>query len=175
MSRRILLAEDDRDLRRCYPVMAELRPHVGPDEFLRRVRRQREAEGYRLAYLTDGEVKAVAGFRVNETLAWGRTLRVDDLVAKSGERSKGYGGALFDWLVAFAKCEGCDQLHLDSRVHRFDAHRFYLRKRMSIECHHFTLDLKAQPERAGARERGACGGAGRRRGPSPRTRGPRST
>jgi GNAT superfamily N-acetyltransferase len=144
MSENIVIAKGDEEIERCYQVMAELRPHIGPDEFLRRVRRQAESAGYRLAYLADGEVKAVAGFRITETLASGRLLRVDDLVARSGERSKGYGGALFDWLVAFAKQEGCDQLHLDSRVQRFDAHRFYLRKRMVIECHHFTLELKAR-------------------------------
>lgn len=143
MGGKIVIAKADEEIKRCYPVMAELRPHISPDEFLRRVRRQGEIAGYRLAYFADGEIKAVAGFRITETLAWGKLLRVDDLVAKSGERSKGYGGTLFDWLVAFAKQEGCEQLHLDSRVQRFDAHRFYLRKRMNIEAHHFSMELKA--------------------------------
>jgi GNAT superfamily N-acetyltransferase len=145
MGEKIVIAKADEEIERCYSVMAELRPHIGPDEFLRRVRKQGEVAGYRLAYLADGEIKAVGGFRITETLASGKLLRVDDLVAKSEERSKGYGGALFDWLVAFAKGEGCDQLHLDSRVHRFDAHRFYLRKRMIIEAHHFSMELKPQP------------------------------
>ncbi len=68
-------------------------------------------------------------------------MRVDDLATRGEDRSKGYGGALFDWLVSLAKEEGCEQLHLDSRVQRFGAHRFYLSKRMVIECHHFSLDL----------------------------------
>lgn len=152
MSKKIILAEEDSDIQRCYPVMAELRPHLGPDEFLRRAKRQREIAGYRLAYLDDGEVKAVAGFRITECLAWGRFMRVDDLVSKSADRSKGYGGALFDWLVAFAEHEGCGQLHLDSRVQRFGAHRFYLSKRMIIECHHFSLELKAPSVPGGAPE-----------------------
>jgi GNAT superfamily N-acetyltransferase len=69
-------------------------------------------------------------------------MYVDDLVSKEGERSKGYGGQLFDWLVEYARSEGCDQFHLDSGVQRFAAHRFYLTKRMSIEAHHFGLKLK---------------------------------
>jgi GNAT superfamily N-acetyltransferase len=145
MSGKIVLAKEDEEIESCYPLMAELRPHIGPDEFLRSVKRLGDVAGYRLSYLTDGEVKAVAGFRITETLAWGRFLGLDDLVAKRGERSKGYGGALFDWLVAFAKREGCGQLHLDSRVQRFDAHRFYLRKGMIIECHHFSMKLKTTP------------------------------
>jgi GNAT superfamily N-acetyltransferase len=142
MSGEIFLAKEDDEIRSCYTVMAELRPHVQPEEFLLRVRRQIEVAGYNLAYLTDGEVKAVAGFRVSECLAWGKFLYVDDLVSKSGDRSKGYGGDLFDWLVRYAKEEGCDQFHLDSGVQRFAAHRFYLNKRMAIECHHFGLKLK---------------------------------
>ena len=142
MGGKISLAVDDDEIRGCYPVMSELRPHVGAEEFLRRVRRQMEIAGYGLAYLTDGEVKAVAGFRVSECLAWGKFMYVDDLVSKDGERSKGYGGELFDWLVAYAREQGCDQFHLDSGVQRFAAHRFYLNRRMAIEAHHFGLKLK---------------------------------
>ena len=139
---RIALAVEDDEIQNCYAVMAELRPHVAPEDFLPRVRRQMELAGYKLAYLSDGEVTAVAGFRVSECLAWGRFMYVDDLVSKDGERSKGYGGQLFDWLVEYARREGCDQFHLDSGVHRFAAHRFYLNRRMFIEAHHFGLKLK---------------------------------
>ncbi|HEX8283024.1 MAG TPA: GNAT family N-acetyltransferase [Pyrinomonadaceae bacterium] len=140
---RIALAVEDDEIQNCYAVMAELRPHVAPEDFLPRVRRQMELAGYKLAYLSDGEVTAVAGFRVSECLAWGRFMYVDDLVSKDGERSKGYGGQLFDWLVEYARGEGCDQFHLDSGVQRFAAHRFYLNRRMFIEGHHFGLKLKA--------------------------------
>ena len=139
---RIALAVEDDEILSCYAVMSELRPHVSADDFLPRVRRQMEMAGYKLAYLADGEVKAVAGFRISECLAWGTFMYVDDLVSKDGERSKGYGGQLFDWLVEYARGEGCDQFHLDSGVQRFAAHRFYLARRMSIEAHHFGLKLK---------------------------------
>ena len=142
MSGKISLAVDDHEIEGCYAVMSELRPHVGAAEFLARVRRQMEGAGYGLAYLSDGGVKAVAGFRVSECLAWGKFMYVDDLVSKEGERSKGYGGELFDWLVAHAREQGCDQFHLDSGVQRFAAHRFYLNRRMAIEAHHFGLKLK---------------------------------
>jgi GNAT superfamily N-acetyltransferase len=138
---RITLAQEDQEIISCYPVMAELRPDVRPEEFLARIRRQAECAGYRLAFLIDGEVKAVAGFRISEGLAWGKFLYLDDLVTKSDDRSKGYGGELFDWLVEYARAEGCEEFHLNSRVQRFDAHRFYLSKRMFIECHHFALKL----------------------------------
>ena len=138
---KVALAESDKDILNCYPVMAELRLHVPQDEFVERVKRQAGACGYKLAYVEDEGVKAVGGFRISECLAWGKFLYVDDLVAKSSERSKGYGGILLDWLIAYARNEGCDLFHLDSGVQRFEAHRFYLRKRMFIEAHHFALRL----------------------------------
>ena len=139
---RVALAESDVDIDRCYPVMRELRPHLDSATFAAQVRRQM-GDGYRLAFVEDdGEAKAVAGFRFLEFLAWGRILYVDDLVTLAGERSKGFGEQLFDWLVARAVENGCDQLHLDSGVQRFGAHRFYLRKRMDITAHHFALRLR---------------------------------
>ncbi|MDQ3820444.1 MAG: GNAT family N-acetyltransferase [Acidobacteriota bacterium] len=143
MRGKIILAEEDQEILSCYTVMAELRPDVRPEEFLVRVKRQYESAGYKLAFLADGGVKAVAGFRISEGLAWGKFLYLDDLVTRSADRSKGYGGALFDWLVEYARSAGCEEFHLNSRVQRFDAHRFYLNKGMFIECHHFALKLRA--------------------------------
>jgi GNAT superfamily N-acetyltransferase len=139
MNTRIQLAETDQDILSCYAVMAELRPHLQAEEFLHRVKRQIDIAGFKLAYLFDEEVKAVAGFRISESFAWKKFLYVDDLVAKSTERSKGYGGELFDWLLEYARAEGCDEFHLDSAVHRFAAHRFYMNRRMIIAGHHFSL------------------------------------
>ena len=122
--------------------MAELRPHIQPDEFLPMVKRLAEIAGFQLAYLTDDEIKAVAGFRISEWLAGGKYLEIEDLATKSGERSKGYGGDLFDWLVEYAKENNCQQVRLVSRVSRLDAHRFYLRKGMNLEAHYFSMNLK---------------------------------
>lgn len=141
MNEMVSLARDDHEIQSCYEVMNELRPHLKREDFVSRVRRQNAASGYQLAYLKAENVKAVAGFRVSECLAWGKFMYVDDLVAASNERSKGYGGVLFDWLVGHARETGCDEFHLDSGVQRFNAHRFYLNKRMAIEAHHFGLKL----------------------------------
>ena len=111
------------------------------EEFLERVKKLNIIAGFRLAYLFDGEVKAVGGFRISEWLAGGKYLEIEDLVAKEGERSKGYGGKLFDWLVEHAKGNNCRQLRLVSHVERFGAHRFYLNKRMNIQAHYFSMDL----------------------------------
>jgi ribosomal protein S18 acetylase RimI-like enzyme len=141
MNSKITLAETEQEVLACYPVMAELRPHLKRDEFVSLVKRLTELSGYRLAYVTDSEVKAVAGFRMSEWLAGGKYLEIEDLVAKSGERSQGYGSQLFDWLVKQAAESGCDHIRLVSRVTRFDAHRFYLNKQMIIEAYYFSRQL----------------------------------
>jgi GNAT superfamily N-acetyltransferase len=139
----IALAITDDEIDECYDVMSQLRTHISREDFLPRVRRQMDGFDYRLVYLKDeGEIKAVAGIRVSEWLHGGKYVEIDDLVSKGGERSKGYGGILFDWVVDFAKSEGCDHVRLLSGVQRFDAHRFYLKKRMNIEAHYFTLNLR---------------------------------
>ena len=138
----ITFASTDDEINDCYDVMSQLRTHIAREDFLPRVRRQMEAFGFKLAYLKEGgRVRAVAGIRISEWLHRGKYLEIDDLVADDGERSKGYGGQLFDWIVDYARSEGCAHVRLLSGVQRFDAHRFYLRKRMNIEAHYFTLAL----------------------------------
>ncbi len=130
------------EIARCFPVMRQLRTHFEDEvRFVEQVERQR-SDGYRMAFLEDeGAVRAVAGYRMTESLFSGRFCYVDDLVTDAEVRSLGCGGALFDWLVAEARAAGCGKLELDSGVQRFAAHRFYLTKRMIIASHHFSLEL----------------------------------
>lgn len=138
----IAIATTLEALQRCFPVMAELRPTLLEKDFLTRVKRQ-QRDGYQLAFLTDKKVvKAVAGYRFSESLSWGKFMYVDDLVTAQKFRSQGHGQKLFKWLVQQAKSRKCDQLHLDSGVQRFGAHRFYLASRMDIIGYHFTLKLR---------------------------------
>jgi GNAT superfamily N-acetyltransferase len=146
----ISIATSMQEISDCFPVMSELRPHLSQAEFITQVRRQQEQCHYRLGYLqADESIEAVAGFRLSESLAWGKFLYVDDLVTRSvrvafalrNRRSNGYGSILFNWLLEYARSNGCQQLALDSGVQRFASHRFYLQQRMEITSHHFTLKL----------------------------------
>jgi len=140
--REIKIAESDEEIQCCYAIMAELRPHISPDEFVETVKRQIVNYGFQLVYLTQsGEIKSVGGLRIAEWLAGGKYLEIEDLATKSGERSNGCGGELFDWIVDYARRENCDQVKLVSHVKRFAAHRFYLNKKMVIEAHYFSMAL----------------------------------
>jgi len=139
----IALATDGPQIAACYPVMAELRPHLNAAEFVPTVLHLMNATHFELAYLDDGGIKAVAGFRVSEWLHAGKYLEIEDLVVTGSARSKGYGGQLFDWLLAQAASRSCRELRLLSGVKRTDAHRFYLRKGMLIEAHYFSIKVPA--------------------------------
>lgn len=139
----IRILTTDTDLRRAWPVMAELRPNI-PDEdtFLATVRRMERTDGYHVAALEhDGAVVAVTGYRFAEMLFRGRYLYVDDLVTAAAARSAGHGRTLLAWLDAKARAEGCTQLALDSGNQRLDAHRFYKREGMQPFATHFVKEL----------------------------------
>ena len=140
---KIAIAKTAIEIDACFPVMAQLRPKIPREAFVNRVQELAAATGLTLAYLDDGGIKAVAGYRISDWLAGGRYLEIEDLVTADGERSRGYGGILFDWVVDLAKRSGCLQVRLLSHVRRVDAHRFYERKGMTREAYYFSMNVGA--------------------------------
>lgn len=143
---RVTLLESESELALVCPVLLQLRPQYSQESLLQQIRQQRTA-GYQLAYVSDGDrVLSVAGFVINTKLAWQKHLYIDDLVTDATQRSTGAGRLLLGWLKDHARAQGCQQLHLDSGVNRFGAHRFYLREGFVISSHHFAItDLHADP------------------------------
>jgi GNAT superfamily N-acetyltransferase len=138
----VLKVTTDDEILATREVMRQLQPHVPFDEYLAIVKRMKLTDGYQLAALYDKDtVRAVAGYRVMETLHYGRMMYIDDLNTDEQYRSKGYGKALLDWLKAEARALGCGHLHLDSGVQREQTHRFYFREGLTINCHHFHMAL----------------------------------
>nr|WP_165137588.1 GNAT family N-acetyltransferase [Microbacterium amylolyticum] len=123
------------------PVLQELRPHLSRsvlDDILI------EAAPQGLAFIGafDGDTcVGVAGWRVIANTSAVRKAYVDDLVTAASTRSRGVGALLLDDIEQRARQAQCHVLDLDSGVQRFDAHRFYLRERMSIQAHHFVKAL----------------------------------
>ncbi|MDR5725995.1 MAG: GNAT family N-acetyltransferase [Terriglobia bacterium] len=125
-------------LREGRPVMATV------ERFTQWINQTQRPEGYRVVATFLPEIPdavAAAGFRVLHQLSKARFLYVDDLVTLPPHRSNGHAGLIFDWLVAEARRQGCEQLHLDSGHQRFDAHRFYLKHGMVMKAHHFSMDV----------------------------------
>lgn len=135
----IQLATTDARLAALAPVLLQLRPQYTKRTLLDQIRKQ-QANGFHVASASiDGQPICVAGFVITEKLAWGKTLYVDDLVTDANSRSQGAGKAMIYWLKQFAKDNGCSQLHLDSNMHRTDAHRFYDREGFNRASLHFSI------------------------------------
>ncbi|TDO56617.1 acetyltransferase (GNAT) family protein [Kribbella sp. VKM Ac-2571] len=139
------LGAGDHRWTEAFPVLAELRPHLTLDTF-RAVAKEAEPEGLRFTVCFEpGGPVGVAGWRVMTTTYSDRKLHIDDLVVARSHRGHGVGSALLSHLRGRAVELRCTAIDLDSRVHRHDAHRFYLRERYDISAHHFLLELGHQP------------------------------
>lgn len=135
------IAVTEAEIEMIADVLLELRPAFTRETLVAQVMEQRQA-GYQVAYLeADGEVLCVAGFVVGMKLAWGKHIYVDDLATAERHRSKGAGARMIEWLKSHARELGCTELHLDSGVQRFGAHRFYLREGFDISSHHFQAKV----------------------------------
>ena len=138
---KLTLATTEAEIEATAHVMNELRTDYQLEDLIKAIKDQMQ-QGYQLLSVElDGEVVGAAGFVMTRKLAWKKHIYVDDLITSSSVRSKGVGQAMLDWLKDYGKANGCEQLHLDSGVQRFDAHRFYLRHGFAINSHHFGMTL----------------------------------
>ena len=135
------LLDSDADILACFDAFLELRPHLRRDTFIDRVRTQ-QAQGYRIVAVRAGQhYPSAAGFRFGDFLAWGRVLYIDDLTTVAAARGRGHATLLLQWLIAHARTQHCDAVHLDTGHGRHDAHRLYLNQGFRLSSHHMSLQL----------------------------------
>ena len=132
----------DFDYQASFSVMRELRPHLRDvASFAIQSRRQAE-QGYRLLAVWQGsEVKALAGYRLQENLLYGRFLYVDDLVTAADARGQGLGAMLIDALRDNACQQECSHLVLDTALGNALGQRFYFRQGLLAAGMHFRQTL----------------------------------
>ncbi|HMT29947.1 MAG TPA: GNAT family N-acetyltransferase [Bacteroidia bacterium] len=137
----VQIADSDEKILKCRKALLDLRPHINEDEFPDIIRRMIK-DGYCLIYVEDNnEAASVAGFFTGYKLHRGNYLYIDDLNTLPTFRKMGYAEILMKWIVNYAKQNNVDQIHLDSGVQRFDAHRFYLKQGFDITSHHFAMKV----------------------------------
>ncbi|MGH2806581.1 MAG: GNAT family N-acetyltransferase [Actinomycetota bacterium] len=118
----------DEEFRRAYPVMHELRTHLGEDAYMTLLA-DMVPRGYRLFALeADGDIAALAGIARRVNFYYLQYIWVFDLITAEKHRSKGYGLRLLSHIEDLARADGCDTVALSSAFHRVDAHRFYREK-----------------------------------------------
>ncbi|MFD4836629.1 GNAT family N-acetyltransferase [Achromobacter sp. NPDC058515] len=135
--------ETPEELRACLPLMRELRPHLEREEdFIERLARMRQERYRLLAAMHEGEAVALAGYRLQENLVYGRFLYVDDLVVASGRRGDRWGARLLEHLDGVARGSGCVKLVLDTGLSNALAQRFYFRQGLLTSAIRFSKILE---------------------------------
>lgn len=132
-------ADTPEDLRACFLVMQQLRPHLQtPADFVARVTRM-AGQQYRILGVWQGPAAlALAGYRLQENLIYGRFLYVDDLVTTAGSRGRNHGARLLDELSVIAARQDCAKLVLDTGLSNALAQRFYFRQGLVTSAMRFS-------------------------------------
>ena len=132
----------EQDYYACFAVMKELRPHLtDPASFVAQAQRQ-ATQGYRLlAAWQDQQVKALAGYRIQENFLYGRFLYVDDLITAADTRSSGLGARLINALRDEARQQHCANFVLDTALSNALGQRFYYRQGLLAIGMHFRQTL----------------------------------
>lgn len=137
--------ETPDELRACLPLMRELRPHLEDEEdFIGRIERMRQERYRLLGAMHAGTAVALAGYRYQENLIYGRFLYVDDLVVAQGRRGERWGAALLAHLDGLAHANGCARLVLDTGLANALAQRFYFRQGLLTSAIRFSKTPGAQ-------------------------------
>lgn len=135
-------AETESDVRRCWPVFRELRRNISEEETYVGRWKLQQGEGYKIAFLEqDGEVSGIAGYRLVNSMAWGRIIYLDDLGVLEKKHGEGMGAALLQHVQNVALRLECEAVHLDTGYHRKRAHRTYLRNGFELESHHLKWEV----------------------------------
>ncbi len=126
-----------------FDIFLELRPYLPDVTFYINQVMQQQKEGYEIiALMPKEEVVACAGFRIMTTLAWGKTLYIDDLITGKKERGKGYAQTLLHHISSIARENQCAQIHLDTGYTRHTAHKLYVNHGFDFHCHHLSLKVR---------------------------------
>ena len=102
--------------------------------------------GYRLVGAfeqSSGAAVSIIGFRELWSTAFGYHMYIDDVSTLETARGNVFTDELLRWVIAEAKRHHCEAVHLDSGVgsDRAAAHRLYMRNRLRISAHHFSLEM----------------------------------
>jgi len=116
---------DLKELYTVYDVLKQLRVTLSYEEFEDLIYDMRHMDYKMIGLLHRGELITYAGVAIQTNLYHKRHLYVFDLVTDEKFRGQGYGYAMLEYLVDFAKTGMCENIVLSSGFTKEDAHKFY--------------------------------------------------
>jgi GNAT superfamily N-acetyltransferase len=133
---------DLKELPEAYEVLCQLRVDMDYKEFEDLVYEMRHKEYKMIGVFEALELVTYVGVYVQTNFHYKRHLFVDDLVTYDSFRSRGYGDAMFEYLVNFAKVAMCENIVVSSVIDNIDAHKFFETMDFERESYTFVKSLK---------------------------------
>lgn len=126
VQRKLLLASSVEELKRCFPVMKELRTALHLEDFLGIYDAAHSKDNYEIVALEEnGEILAVMGYRILYDFVHGKHIYIDDLVTTSSSRSQGLGKDLLQYAETKAIELACKGLRLCTGIENELGKKFY--------------------------------------------------
>lgn len=120
---------DEGQTEACFPIISQLRPYLTDQATWVERAKVLRAGGYKiLAVWEKNVVVAMAGYRLNDNMIYGRFLYIDDLVTDERMRGLGLGTRLLEELEKIGRVADCHYIVLDTAATNTDARRFYQRE-----------------------------------------------
>jgi GNAT superfamily N-acetyltransferase len=142
MNKRIFSVEDESDLERCFPIIRELRPHLGLDEYKKIYRNAHVNDGYQtVAVEVQGQIIAAMGYRFISDFVRGKHLYIDDLICLESVRSRGLGAELLKYAEGIASKSDCKTLRLCTGIENERGVNFYDRNGWTKRAFAYTKKI----------------------------------
>lgn len=132
----------EQQLKECFPVLKELRPHLSFEEYVDIYNQAHDSDGYEIvAIRKNNEVVALMGYRILSDFVRGRHLYIDDLVSTETARSQGYGAKLLKYAEELAPKIDCKVLRLCTGIENDRGIQFYEKNNWTKRAFAYTKKL----------------------------------
>jgi ribosomal protein S18 acetylase RimI-like enzyme len=131
------------DLKRCYPVMKELRANLDFETFVDIYEKAHVDNGYEIvAVEKDSQIVALMGYRLLHDYVHGKHVYIDDLVTTEAVRSQGVGEKLLKHAESIAEKNNCKNLRLCTGIENEQGKKFYERNSWNLRAIVYKKKIK---------------------------------
>lgn len=142
MSETMFTVKTDSELKECFPILKELRPHLSFEDYVNIYKQSHESDGYEIvAIRKNNEVIALMGYRILSDFVRGRHLYIDDLVSTEKARSQGLGAKLLKYAEDLAPELECQVLRLCTGIENERGVKFYERNNWIKRAYAYTKKI----------------------------------
>lgn len=130
------------DLKKCFPLLLQLRPHLTEESFFKLYEEAHKLDGYRIVVLEqDHQFLALMGYRWTTDFIRGRHIYIDDLVTDQNHQSNGLGAEVLRYAEDLALQNNCKTLRLCAGTENERGIQFYQRNGWTLRAHAFVKKI----------------------------------